>query len=231
MTKATALYDDIPAPPPLGVDDAVDEMLVGLDAPPRARRRVLAVLLGGIAVVSLALAAQFTDDAVYALRGGSARSLGDGRVVSSAELAAHGNGYVTLRATPSMAGAVTYSRWLFPGEHLVFPIAGREGEAVYVQVSQDGAAAMARGNSRVGSFPSTARGGGMRRSGATSTASSGRPCGATPGSSSTGRPRRPCAGRRWWPRCSSRSPCPTSPSSCGCCAHRGGDGPARRRLC
>jgi len=145
MTKATALYDDIPAPPPLGVDDAVDEMLVGLDAPPRARRRVLAVLLGGIAVVSLALAGQFKDDAVYALRGGAARSLGDGRVVSSAELAAHGNGYVTLRATPSMAGAVTYSRWLFPGEHLVFPVAGREGEAVYVQVSQDGAAAMARG--------------------------------------------------------------------------------------
>lgn len=145
MTKATALYDDIPAPPPLGLDDAVDEMLVGLDAPPRARRRVLAALLGGIAVVALALAGQFKDDAVYALRGGPARSLGDGRVVSSAELAAHGNGYVTLRATPSVAGAVTYSRWLFPGEHLVFPVAGREGEAVYVQVSQDGAAAMARG--------------------------------------------------------------------------------------
>ncbi len=145
MTKATVLYDDVPAPPLPDAGDVVDEMLVGLDAPPRARRRVLSVLLGGIAVVSLALGWQFKDDAVYAMRGGSPHSLGDGRVVSSAELAAHANGYVTLQASPSMAGAVTYSRWIFPGEHLVFPVAGREGEAVYVQVSQDGAAALSRG--------------------------------------------------------------------------------------
>jgi len=146
MTKATALYDeDLLAPPAPDAGDVVDEMLVGLDAPPRTRRRVLSVLLAGIAVVSLALAWQFKDDAVYAMGGGAPASLGDGRVVSSAELSAHNNRYVTLRASPSMAGAVTYSRWIFPGEHLVFPVAGREGEAVYVQVSQEGAEAMARG--------------------------------------------------------------------------------------
>jgi hypothetical protein len=37
-----------------------------------------------------------------------------------------------------MAGAVRYSRPFYPGEHVVFPIAGRSGDAVYVQV--DGAA-------------------------------------------------------------------------------------------
>jgi hypothetical protein len=44
-----------------------------------------------------------------------------------------------------MADAVTYSRLLWPGEHLVFPVAGRDGTPIYVQVSQDGAQAMARG--------------------------------------------------------------------------------------
>jgi hypothetical protein len=61
--------------------------------------------------------------------------LGDGRTVDVSQLAP--NRMVHLRAAPEMAGAVRYSRPLFPGEHVVFPIAGRVGEPLFVQV--DGA--------------------------------------------------------------------------------------------
>ncbi len=141
-TTATHL-DDLPAPPRPGEADAFDEVLAGLPAPPRARRRVLGVLLTAIPVAALFLAGQFRDDARYAMAPSVALDLGDGR---SADLASVGpDRLVTVRATPSMAGAVTYSRLLWPGEHLVFPVAAREGAPLYVQVSEDGARAMARG--------------------------------------------------------------------------------------
>lgn len=142
MNTATTA-DDIPAPPAPGQADALDEVLVGLPTPPRARRRVLAVLLSVIPVAALFLASQMVDDVRYAMAPTSALSLGDGRTADPASAGL--DRYVTLRASPSMAGAVTYSRPLWPGEHLVFPVAGRDGVALYVQVSQDGAQAMARG--------------------------------------------------------------------------------------
>jgi len=142
MNTATTV-DDIPAPPRPGEADALDEVLVGLSAPPRARRRILAVLLSAIPVAALFLASQMIDDVRYAMAPTSAVSLGDGRSADPASVGL--NHYVTLTASPSMAGAVTYSRLLWPGEHLVFPIAGRDGTPIYVQVSQDGAQAMARG--------------------------------------------------------------------------------------
>ncbi|MDB4930280.1 MAG: hypothetical protein JWM10_2764 [Myxococcaceae bacterium] len=145
MNTATTV-DDIPAPPAPGQADALDEVLVGLPTPPRARRRVLAVLLTVIPVAALFLASQMIDDVRYAMAPTSAVSLGDGRTADPASVGA--NHYVTLRASPSMAGAVTYSRLLWPGEHLVFPVAGRDGAPIYVQVSQDGAQAMARGEFR-----------------------------------------------------------------------------------
>ncbi len=143
-TSSTATtLDDIPAPPRPGEADALDEVLVGLPAPPRARRRVLAVLLTAIPVASLFLASQMIDDVGYAMASATPTALDDGRTADPASVGL--NQYVTLRASPSMAGAVTYSRLLWPGEHLVFPVAGREGAAIYVQVSQDGAQAMSRG--------------------------------------------------------------------------------------
>jgi hypothetical protein len=145
MNTATTV-DDIPAPPAPGHVDALDEVLVGLPAPPRARRRVLAVLLSVIPVAALFLASQMIDDVRYAMAPTSATSLGDGRTADPASVGL--NQYVTLRASPSMAEAVTYSRPLWPGEHLVFPVAGRDGAPIYVQVSQDGAQAMSRGEFR-----------------------------------------------------------------------------------
>lgn len=142
-TNTATTFDDIPAPPRPGEADALDAVLVGLPTPPRARRRVLAVLLTAIPVAALFLASQMIDDVRYAMAPTSAVSLGDGRAADPASAGL--DRYVTLSASPSMAGAVTYSRPLWPGEHLVFPVAGRDGAPLYVQVSQDGAQAMARG--------------------------------------------------------------------------------------
>ena len=143
MTNAASTSFEIPAPPEPGAVDVVDEMLVGLPAPPRARRRVLGGLLGAISVAALALSAQFVDDVGYAFSSPTPVALGDGRSATvGADLA---NRYVSVHASPSLAGAVSYSRWMFPGEHLVFPVAGREGEPVYVQVSAGQREAMERG--------------------------------------------------------------------------------------
>lgn len=127
MSNATAATHDIPAPPPPGTADVVDEMLTGLDAPPQARRRVLTILLSAISVASLLLAVQFKDDLRYAMASASATDLGEG--ITATPTAADANHLVTLRARPSMAGAVTYSRVLLPGQHMVFPVAGREGQS------------------------------------------------------------------------------------------------------
>lgn len=142
MNTATTV-DDIPAPPAPGQIDALDEVLVGLPAAPRARRRVLAVLLSVIPVAAIFLASQMVDDVRYAMAPAAVTALGDGRTADPAGVGA--NRYVSVVASPSMAGAVTYSRPLWPGEHLVFPVAGRDGAPLYVQVSQEGAQAMARG--------------------------------------------------------------------------------------
>lgn len=143
MSNAATTAHDIPAPPAPGMEDSIDEMLVGLPAPPRARRRVLSALLSGIAVASLFLAWQLKDDALYALSSGAPMALGDGRTATPAEAGL--NRYVSVSAAPSMAGAVQYSRWLLPGEHVVFPVAGRSGAPMYVQVSRESAEAMTRG--------------------------------------------------------------------------------------
>ena len=130
---------------PATTEELIDEVLVGLPAPPRTRRRILAVLLTGISVAALFLTFQLRDDLLYALARPTVTSLGDGRTADPALLGA--NRFVTVRATPSMAGAVVYSRPLYPGEYLVFPVAGREASSpLYVQVSQDSAAqALAQG--------------------------------------------------------------------------------------
>lgn len=158
MSNVTATTHEIPAPPEPGAAETVDELLAGLPAPPQARRRVLTVLLSAISVASLFLAVQFKDDAVYAMASSTPVELGEGLTANPASVGA--NRYVTLRARPSMAGAVTYSRWMFPGQHLVFPVAGREGAApLYVQVSQENADAMTRGEFQGRLVPFRAAGG------------------------------------------------------------------------
>lgn len=135
----TALTDDqdIPAPPAPGTEDMIDEALVGLPAPPRARRRVLSALLTGVSVASLALAWQLRDDVQYAMAPSVAADLGDGRVADPGSVGS--NRYVSVHATPSMAGAVVYSRPLAPGEQLVFPVAGRDAASPwYIQVDRHG---------------------------------------------------------------------------------------------
>ncbi len=136
----TALPQDILEPVAPGTEDVIDEVLVGLPAPPRARRRVLTVLLTGISAASVFLAWELRDDVRYAMAPSAAVDLGDGRVADPGAVGA--NRYVTVQATPSMAGAVAYSRPLAPGgEHVVFPVAGRDGAGpLYIQVDRDGEA-------------------------------------------------------------------------------------------
>jgi hypothetical protein len=160
MSNTITHADEVPAPPPPGTADVVDEMLADLPAPPRARRRVLGALLTAVSAMSLFLAVQFRDDLSYAMASAQPVDLGEG--VSAQPAAVGPNRLVTLRAAPSMAGAVNYSRWLVPGQHLVFPVAGREGrDGVYVQVSQDadGVAAMRRGEFQGRLIPFRAAGG------------------------------------------------------------------------
>lgn len=147
MSTHSTAHDHLPSAPGPDTETLIDEALVGLPAPPQARRRVLGVLLSGIAIASLLLAWQFRDDALYALSSSTAVPLGEGTTADPAHVGL--NRYVSLTASPSMAGAVQYSRSLLPGEHLVFPVAGRIGGApVYVQVSRDSADAMTRGEFR-----------------------------------------------------------------------------------
>ncbi len=144
MSNATASSHEIPAPPPPGTADVVDEVLAGLDAPPQTRRRVLTGLLAAVSVASLFLALQFKDDVRYAMSSATPTDLGDGITATPASVGE--NHLVTLHARPSMAGAVTYSRVLVPGQHLVFPVAGREGRgSLYVQVSDENRDALTRG--------------------------------------------------------------------------------------
>lgn len=164
MSNATATAHEIPAPPPPGTADVVDEMLTGLDAPPQARRRVLTVLLTAISAVSLFLAFQFKDDVRYAMSSSTPTDLGDGITASPASVGQ--NHLVTVRARPSMAGAVTYSRVLMPGQHMVFPVAGREGQApIYVQVSDGDRNALTRGEFQGRLIPFDAAGGRYARVG------------------------------------------------------------------
>lgn len=144
MSNTASAPFEIPAPPEPGTAEVIDDLLVGLPAPPRARRRVLSLLLTAVSLCSLALATQFLDDTLYAFSSSTPIALGDGRTASLTQDLS--NRYVTLHAVPSLAGAVTYSRWLFPGEHLVFPVAGRDGEPVYIQLSSSQRQALVHGD-------------------------------------------------------------------------------------
>lgn len=119
-----------PAPP----DSELDTELAALPAPPQTRVRVLGALLTAISVASLGLAWQLRDDVSFALSNSAPIVMGDAR--SAALSTAFSNRVVSLEVTPQMAGAVQYSR-LVGSEYLVFPVAGRTGESVYVQVSSD----------------------------------------------------------------------------------------------
>jgi hypothetical protein len=98
----------------------------------------LGVLLTGISVASLFLAFQLRDDVRYAMASATPTLLGEGRTADLGSGSVAPNQYVTVRATASTAGAVTYARVLWPGEQVVFPVAGRDGEPLYVQVPNDG---------------------------------------------------------------------------------------------
>lgn len=158
MSDVATTVDEIPAPPPPGAVDALDEALAELPAPPRARRAVLGVLLTGISIASIFLAAQFKDDVLYAMSSSTPVSLGDGR--TAAPTAADANRFVTLRATASMAGAVEYSRPLFGSKYQVFRVAARNGEPIYIQVDSDQAdEAIAQGEFQGRLIPFGAAGG------------------------------------------------------------------------
>lgn len=132
MSDAITDTDALPPPPAPGTADVIDEALVGLPAPPRVRTRVLGLLLTAISAVSLFLAWQLRDDVRYAFSSSTPVELGDGRTTDVGHLGP--NRLVRLTAAPQMAGAVHYTRPLYPGEHTVFPVAGRTGEPIYVQV-------------------------------------------------------------------------------------------------
>lgn len=138
MSHATTVAEPYAPPPEPGAADALDEALASLPAPPRTRTRVLGALLTAVSVSCCALAWQLRDDVRYAFASTAAVNLGDARTADPAGLGA--NRLVTVRAVPQMAGAARYSRPFFPGEYLVFPVAGRAGEPLYVQV--DGASAV-----------------------------------------------------------------------------------------
>jgi hypothetical protein len=121
-----------PVPPPSAPDDELDAELAALPAPPATRVRVLGALLGAISLASVGLAYQLRDDVAFALAPAAPVVLGDAR--TAALSSALVNRVVSLRVTPQMAGAVRYTRPIAPGESLVFPVAGRAGESVYVQV-------------------------------------------------------------------------------------------------
>jgi hypothetical protein len=132
MADVITRVDELPAPPAPGLDDAVDDALVGLPAPPRARVRVLGALLVAVSVAASFLAWQLRDDVQFAFSSASPIELGDGRTVDVSQLAP--NRMVHIHAAPEMAGAVRYTRPLFPGEHVVFPIAGRVAAPLFIQV-------------------------------------------------------------------------------------------------
>jgi hypothetical protein len=134
MSTTLTKTPSAPTPPPS--DSDLDSELAALPAPPRTRVRVLGALLGAISLVSVGLAAQLRDDVAFAFAPAAPVVLGD--AATAAVPSALANRMVTFRVTPQMAGAVRYTRPLTMGDYLVFPVAGRAGEAIYVQV--DGAA-------------------------------------------------------------------------------------------
>jgi hypothetical protein len=121
-----------PVPPPSAPDEELDAELAALPAPPVARVRLLGALLGAISLASVGLAYQLRDDVAFAFAPATPVVLGDAR--TAAIPSALSNHVVTLRVAPQMAGAVRYTRPIAPGEALVFPVAGREGASVYVQM-------------------------------------------------------------------------------------------------
>lgn len=133
---STALTNNATAPtPPPAQDPELDAELAALPAPPQTRVRVLGALLGAISLVSVGLAWQLRDDVAFAFSPADPVALGDAR--TAAVPAALANRTVSMTVTPQMAGAVRYTRPLTNGDYLVFPVAGRAGESLYVQV--DGA--------------------------------------------------------------------------------------------
>lgn len=151
--RAATDTDELPfsPPPPPGADDALDDALVGLPAPPRARARVLGALLVGISVASTGLAYQLRDDVQYAFSSSTPVALGDGRTADPASAGL--NRLVTVTVAPQMAGAVRYTRPLVPGSaRVVYPAAARDGAPLYVQV--DGAPASGEITGRLLSFES-----------------------------------------------------------------------------
>jgi hypothetical protein len=133
--STTLANTSAPTPPP-APDAELDAELAALPAPPQTRVRVLGALLGAISVVSLALAWQLRDDVAFAFSPAAPVVLGDATTAPISSALA--NRTVTVRVTPQMAGAVRYTRPITTGDYLVFPAAGRAGEALYVQV--DGSA-------------------------------------------------------------------------------------------
>jgi hypothetical protein len=125
----------VPTPPSPG-DSELDAELAALPAPPQTRVRLLGALLGAISLVSVGLAFQLRDDVAFAFAPAAPVALGDARSAPISSTLV--NRVVSLRVTPQMAGAVRYTRPITTGDYVVFPVAGRVGESVYVQV--DGSA-------------------------------------------------------------------------------------------
>jgi len=123
------------APPDPELADAVDAALVGLPAPPKTRVWVLVALLVALSQLSLFLAWQLRDDVRFAFASTEAVELGDARAIDPGVL--RPGQLVRVHAAPQMAGAVRYHRLFWPGEFVVFPVAGRSGEAVYVQSASE----------------------------------------------------------------------------------------------
>lgn len=115
-------------------DGDLDNELAALPAPPQTRVRVLGALLTAISAASIGLAVQLRDDVSFALSSSTPIAMGDARTAAFSE--AFANRMVSIEVTPQLAGGVRYSR-LVGSEYLVFPAAGRSGEAVYVQVASD----------------------------------------------------------------------------------------------
>lgn len=124
-----------PGGPPGAAVAEVDPELLGLPAPPRARRLVTITTMALVVAASLAVLVAIRADIAYFFQPATAVDLGEVTEVDPASL--ESNAYVRIEGTPMASKMVRYSRGLTGTELVLFPLAGQRH--VFVQVPAEGA--------------------------------------------------------------------------------------------
>ncbi len=119
--------------------ERVDPELLALPAPPRGRRLGSLVVMAFAVAFSLAFIASLRADIEYFFAPSQATDLGDVTSLDPATLVP--NTFVHVRGTPMASGMVRYSRMIGGQSYTVYPLAGQEQRAVFVQVPSAGARA------------------------------------------------------------------------------------------